>query len=573
MTTVRDRPITDLASSIATRRSRARQTCAAAAAVGVPTAAFVVHAAQYGRWIVDDAAITFAYARSVADGLGPVLQPGAPPVEGYSNPAWLALLVAGRWLGLFDVGAWWGAPDVVAFPKLLGLLCAVGVFACFYAIARALTSRPALAAAAAGMVLACVPSWVIWLVSGLENGLLALAVAGLAAVLVRTTAAGRLLAVGPAAACGLLAAVAALTRPDGLIYAGAYPAVVLLLLGRGQLARAAGVVAASAAAFVAPVGAYFAWRHVTFGAWLPNTALAKDQSTPGLDALQRPTELVGYLGLAAVLLGVALVAAALARPWPARPGLVALLVPLGLAVAAFSVLEPDWMGQYRFATPVWTLGAITAAVAAARVLPVLAARGRIIVALVAGLAAAASGTSLIDGAQQFRAAPTVPMCSIAAHMGWTFNGYADLLGLRRGTLVTPDVGGTGLTSRLSVVDLAGLVDEGIARRWAAQDMTGLRDMVFEGRPEFIETHHGWSSTTGLVDDPRLAAGWAEIRRSAPTDGVWVRRDLVADVGALDALRRWDREVAQPVERRFTVDAPRSSCGPRLGITAAAEVGY
>lgn len=81
------------------------------AAVAVPTAAFGAHATAYGRWIVDDAAITYAYARSIATGAGPVLQPGAEPVEGWSNPAWLGLLVLGRWAGLFDRGAWFAVPD------------------------------------------------------------------------------------------------------------------------------------------------------------------------------------------------------------------------------------------------------------------------------------------------------------------------------------------------------------------------------------------------------------------------------------------------------------------------------
>ncbi|MGH3992012.1 MAG: hypothetical protein ACRDSN_06050, partial [Pseudonocardiaceae bacterium] len=130
----------------------------AVAAVGVPTGLVGAHALLYGRWIVDDAAITFAYARSVANGEGPVLQPGADPVEGYSNPAWLALLVAGRWLGLFDRGTWLGVPDYVAFPKLLALVCVAGMFACFYAVARATTSRPALVTVVAGAVTAGVPS-------------------------------------------------------------------------------------------------------------------------------------------------------------------------------------------------------------------------------------------------------------------------------------------------------------------------------------------------------------------------------------------------------------------------------
>ena len=180
----------------------------------VRLAVLVAHGWAYGRWIVDDAGDHVRHARSISDGLGPVLQPGADPVEGYSNPAWLALLVAGRWLGLFDHGAWWGVPDVVAFPKLLGLLCAAGVFACFYATARALTTRPVLVATAAGVALACVPSWVVWFLSGLENPLIALAVAALGALLaVRPRAV--VVGLWPAALAGLLSAAAALTPPTG----------------------------------------------------------------------------------------------------------------------------------------------------------------------------------------------------------------------------------------------------------------------------------------------------------------------------------------------------------------------
>ncbi|OLT00997.1 hypothetical protein BJF90_06785 [Pseudonocardia sp. CNS-004] len=319
-------------------------------AVGVPTAAFGVHALLYGRWIVDDAAITFAYVRSIATGAGPVLQPGADPVEGFSNPAWLGLLVLGRWLGLFDRGAWFGVPDYVAFPKLLALVLVAGVFACCYAVAKAMTPRPELVAIAAGLVTAAVPSFVIWTVSGLENALLALAAAGIAAVLVRAVVADRLWEPATAVWCGLLAALAALTRPDGLVYAGAFPLAALLLLHRADLGRAVRAAALSLLVSAVPVVGYLAWRLAVFGEYLPNTAIAKAQGLPGLSAATRPGELVTYVGWPAALLAVAAVGVVLARPGPARRALVALLVPLALAVVAFGVLAPDWMGQLRFAT-------------------------------------------------------------------------------------------------------------------------------------------------------------------------------------------------------------------------------
>jgi hypothetical protein len=528
-----------------------------AVAVFLPSVVIAVHAWAYGRWIIDDAAITFAYARSVATGLGPVLQPGLDPVEGYSNPAWLALLVAARWLGLFDNGSWWGVPDLVAVPKLLGLLCAVGVFTGFHAIARTLTSRPILVTTTAGVTLACVPSWVIWIVSGLENGLLALAVTGVATVLVRAAASDRLDEYGPAAMCGLLAALAALTRPDGLIYAGAYPLAALVLLRAGRLPRAMATVATSTAALAVPVGLYLVWRVTTFGEILPNTALAKSQGAPGLDAVHRPVELIGYIGPVAALIGVGLVVSALARPWPGRAGLVALLVPLGLAVAAFAVLEPDWMGQYRFATPVWTLSAIAVAVGADRVLPTLARRGKAILAGVALLATAASGTLLLDGAREFRASPTVPMCLVVA-VGTAVEGYADALGVAKGTVLAPDIGGLALSTRLQVVDLVGLADAEIAKLWRADDMPGLRDHVFdEVSPTMIVTHSVWTAQTGIVDDARMTRDYVQV--STTLDGShWVRRDAVRSPAALEEAREFGVATAGAIDAAARRE-PRGSC--------------
>jgi hypothetical protein len=530
-------------------------------AVGVPTALVCVHGLLYGRWIVDDAAITFAYARSITSGAGPVLQPGAEVVEGYSNPAWLVLLGLGRVLGLFDRGAWFGVPDYVAFPKLLALLLVAGVFACVLAIATALTRHPVVVTVVAGATTAAVPSFVIWTVSGLENALLALCAVAIAAVLVRGAAVGSLLDPRTAVACGLLAALAALTRPDGLIHAGAYPLAVLLVLRRTDLAAAARAVVVSTVAFAVPAGAYLVWRLTTFGEWLPNTALAKSQGLPGAAELARPGEIVGYAGWLAALLAAVAIGAALARSWPGRRGLVVLLVPLALAVAAFGVLEGDWMGELRFATPVWPLGATATAVSAAHLLPALAARGRTVAAVLALVAGAATGASFADGVRAFRAAPTAPLCVVATNTGTAFNGYSEVIGGGDHVLLAPDIGGAAMTSTLRVVDLVGLADSRIAAFWAAGDLAGLRDHVFSDvRPTFITINPDWSRVTGLPADPRMAA-YVEIGTSPAGVTDWVRQDALAP-GDLDALRARAAAVARPADLAVRA-APRGSCGDAL----------
>jgi hypothetical protein len=500
-------------------------------AIGTPTVLVTLHALVYGRWIVDDAAITFAYARSITDGLGPVLQEGAPPVEGYSNPSWLALLMAGRWAHLFDHGQWFGVPDYVAFPKLLALLCCALLFGAFYRIAVAVTRWPITVTVVAGGIVALLPSFVIWAFSGLENSVLAMTVGWLAALLTVGVIRGELLSARTATACGSLAALAALTRPDGMIYALAYPLAALLLVSdrRGLRLRAA-LLALSV--FAIPVIAYALWRFSTFGLVVPNTAIAKAQGLPGFRNVLRGLELIRFSGVAPALLGGGLVVAALRQRTAQTPALLAILLMFGLAFLEYSLLPFDWMAQRRFATPVWVMGALTITVAGALVLADASRRRRNVVAATAAVTAAVCAVVFADAALSFRRDPTVPVCAVASYAGWTVSSYAAALGLRDAKVVTADVGGTAMVTDLRIIDLAGLTDRNIARRWAENDFSGLRDDVFAAKPEFIETHDGWSKITGLTEDPRLASQYMPLSQTSDTDGLWARSDLATAFAAL-----------------------------------------
>lgn len=531
-------------------------------AVAIPVVLVGLHARAYGRWLVDDAGITFAYARSVATGHGAALQPGADLVEGYSNPAWLGVLVVGRWLGLFDHGTWFGVPDYVTFPKTVALLCCVGMFASCYAAARAVSKRPALVTIIAGAATAAVPSFVIWSFSGLENSLLALAVVTLGAVLVREAAHGRLLATRTAVVCGLLAAVAALTRPDGLVYLAAYPLAVLLLVDRVEWLRAMRAGAMSSLTFAVPVGSYLAWRWVSFGAWLPNTAVVKSQSLPNTGNLAQPAQILGYGGWLAVLLGALCVGAVLTRRSPVRTGVIALLVPLVLAVTAFGVLPGDWMGQLRFATPVWPLAGFVTVLAGVHVASQLTPRGKAGFALVTAAAVLVSTTGWWAAGVAFRENPTAPLCRVAQNTGHEFNGYARILDLADGTLMAPDIGGAALVSELEIVDMVGLADERIAEFSGAGDWDGFRDYVFdEVEPTFIRAHGVFRTRTGIDTDPRFAANYLLITPTPNEGGNWVRHDAVPDLERLSALRARAAEAAvADIEQAKT---PRSSCGDVL----------
>ncbi len=545
------------------------------ASVGAGTALIGLHAWQYGSWLIDDAAITFAYARSFAEGLGSVVQPGAEPVEGFSNPTWLLLLVLGRVVGLFDHGTLFGVPDYVLYPKLLALLCCAGILTACHRAARRVLSRPWLVPLVVGALLAAIPSFVIWSFSGLENALYALILVGLAVLLFRAVLDGRLLTPRVAVAAGVLAALAALTRPEGLIYAGAYPLVVLGNLSRATVRRSVRHVLVSTAAFGVPVGGYLAWRLVRFGQVLASPSVAKGQDLPTLHDLARPGELVNYLGAPAALLVMAVLGIALARaPWW-RGGLYALLVPLGLAVTAYAVLEGDWMRQFRFATPVWVLGALAATLATAEVWRRARTRNR--AWLTAGLVAVLlpSSAGFAHAAERFRGDPNISACYVADRFGRVFNGYADILGLDHASLLLPDLGGTAMTSDLRLVDMAGLTHDGFTGFARDKDRAGQRDYVYEVlEPTFIHVREPWSSGTGIGLDPRLAEHYHpihfDIYQHGP-HGDWVRKEAVRTPELLAEVRDHAHRTTTWIEQRAGVN-PLRDCGPTLrrGQTTPSE---
>jgi hypothetical protein len=191
-------------------------------------------------------------------------------------------------------------------------------------------------------------------------------------------------------------------------------------------------------------------------------------------------------------------------------------------------------------------------------------RGRRRAVLSAALAVALLPTAsgFATAAEGFRAVPTVPMCAVAGAMGRGFNGLADVLGADRASLLAPDIGGTALTSRLTLVDLAGLGEPRLADLWGAGSMAGIRDYVFdEVKPTFIRAHGHWAATPGLTTDPRLTADYHALT-PGPVAQEWVRKDAVPDAARLAALRdylRADRARAESV----WAAAPRRACGPTL----------
>ena len=294
---------------------------------------------------IDDAYISFRYARNLARGLGLVYNPGER-IEGYTNFLWTLLLAGGIALGI--------DPDVLA--KVLGAACAFGALGLTWILGarfRPYSNFP------------CVATWLLastivftgYSIFGLETALFVFLILLGTELMFREEPA---YAAEPGAAStpgsdvlaapwyrrlpysGVVFGFAGLTRPEAPMFVG----LLMLFLGRGMIARRNLL---RAALFVAPVGAHMLWRHSYYGTWLPNTLSAKTGNLSG--QLASGWEYVqSYFTHAGVLVWLALFGVALGIV--ARRRDVLAVSTLAAAVIGYVCLVGgDWMPFFRFMSP------------------------------------------------------------------------------------------------------------------------------------------------------------------------------------------------------------------------------
>jgi arabinofuranosyltransferase len=174
--------------------------------LAVLTLALAIFAAcvwQVRGFITDDAYISLRYARNLAEGHGPVWNPGGPHTEGYSNPL---LVFAEAGVHRLVEG---GAP---AFARGLGVAAGLLLVAAVWWFARPVVGR--LAANAGTVLVGASPALAFWSVGGLET-LPFVLLTVTATLLLAAPDGGR-----PVLAAALLAMLPWL-RPEGLALAAA----------------------------------------------------------------------------------------------------------------------------------------------------------------------------------------------------------------------------------------------------------------------------------------------------------------------------------------------------------------
>jgi tetratricopeptide (TPR) repeat protein len=526
-----------------------------ALALAVPLALYVACAAVLGDWIVDDAGTSFAYARSAAGGHGFVSQPGRPPVEGFSNFLWVVLLVPTFWARLFHP---------IVTPKILGALGVAGALALFQRTLRRATEGEAAGVAAALLVAVSTPV-VVWTTSGLENALTLVLGAALY---------DRLVARPPRWTwhAGAIAALLAMAHPEGAIYLAAPLAVAALDLARRRdrpIRLRLAALLEPVLAFTAIFGPFMAFRLAVFHLPFPQPYYAKrTYSSLGerlaslahapaatfhklVDLCEGVAGPAGAWILLAAALGVAVLAAR--RRLRPHAGVAALLA--AIAMAAYVAVDDDWMREYRFGTLAAAFSIVAAVAAFAEIAGGAKPAFRRPVALAGAALAVSVAWQGVPRLARFAENPTVPYRDVE-RIARRMDAYADLLGLREGSVLLPDVGATLVDSRLTVYDLAGLCDPDVIRTikagtpvWRFHHPEFFDWLFGTLKPTFISTHDFWTLVAALEDDPRFAREYVAVnayddRYVAATygrrlhAGDFVRRDALASPADLERLRAY-----------------------------------
>jgi len=504
------------------------------ALIGITTliAIYISLTSRLRGWFIDDAGISFSYARNLALGYGLVSQPGLPPVEGFSNPAWVFLL------SIFSCTGF----DIVEIVKPLSVvLTTISIVVLYLAFLHFTNSKFLALITLVGLIVQ--PAIVIWSVSGLENPLLLFLIVVLFFICLSSpTSALAILA-------GIVSGITSITRPDGILYIPLY-AVMHPKYFKQTLFPS-----------IAIWGSYFVFRLIYYGELVPNTYFMKAEGK--LFSKYRlltmwgsfKSILLGIFGpkhLAAatiIILLVLLVILIWKRKIDRRYLVIGIFLIISLG--SYLVLPPDWMGEYRFATPFFPFLYLFITLMIADVFNLFVKWVKI-TNLAAGILllcwlASIYFVSYAPRLEEFTENPTVSFYGVRADF-YRFNRYSAILNLHYPSVLLPDVGGAlYYYPDIRIYDLGGLVDAIVART-LNRDQREFYHYVFDvAKPDFIHVHGGWTYAARLEDDPRFRQGYVAISEYIDQalvmefgeerySGDFVRRSLIKTSDELELLQ-------------------------------------
>ncbi len=478
--------------------------------LALPLLLYLVHSYWFLNYVVDDAAITFSYARNIAQYGSFSLSPNGEWVEGFSHPLWLFLLLPFAQLKI----------DLVIAAKLLGYVTAMAALFLFARLPSIADERePHWFDLLAPSLLAMNTGFVMWSMSGLENGLTTFLLLALLFQLIKDDWLG----------AAVISFLLAFTRPEGALLAF----VLLLYLRRKAIPPICFLLVASLVALFI--------RFRIFSQWLPNTFWAKkgfglaglfSPFSPGWTYIFHNLSEAGlYLLLLLVPLGLYFSAKSL--KWTFGPLLfVSMIFPLWAG--------GDWMPCGRFLTP-FLLSLFLLAQEGIRGIHTHLQQKQLVWLLVlAALFFPLYETIHLTALNSKE--PTVHMNSRVSRGKW-FASLAEKLTENDASILEPDVGGVAYGApSLRVMDLSGLCDLAIARH-RFRPRFFIPYVLDERKPTFVHLHGAWSALCGLATNERFRAEYLPISGDTKTIGDgsnWIRRSLfeVEAQKQIEPLHTW-----------------------------------
>lgn len=476
-------------------------------------------------WMVDDAAISLAYAQNlVAHGIL-VHQLGMPPVEGFSNPLWVFILAAAN---LFTPD-----PDVA---KWLGmLLLIVGV------IRLAFSTPDSVSGPLASLLLMTQPSLHIWSHGGLENSLLLVLVIEW---LIQSRALALTGNTRRAYTVAILTGLISITRPEGICVLG--PFVVAVFMVRSSL-KPSQLISVATLAILIP-GAYLIFRILYFDDVLPNTYYAKGGAElrriadiffldPHL--LNKVTNLAGSVSgaILSIPLLILIVVCCYKAFLSTTPYTKIVAFHFLTWFIVYLIMRDDWMPEFRFATPFY----ISLYVLLTETLTGQA--GRFLVATIIMIQLVPFTNRIIE----FSQSPPISIEEVKLN-SHEYVKIAKSMGISRPLVLTADIGGLLLENEVDVLDLGMLCDRTIAHAIGEgssdSNQQAFLDYVFEKRPDIIDIKAYHSYISGLQYDSRFYAYYSPL--STYVDS-WIRQRYGIELISGVFVRKSNQQVEPAVQ--------------------------
>ena len=476
--------------------------------LAVPLLLFIGHGLFFHDYVVDDAAITFCYARNICSGFGPSLSPRGEIVEGISHPLWLILLLPFALVQL----------DLFLVAKLLGAFFALlALFLLTILPSIHFQRESKLSDTIAPSLLALNTGYVMWSLSGLENGLTAFLVTGL------------LWGIGLREwkTTTFAAICLSLTRPEGILLG-----LLALLSQRESRLKAVSILVGS-------LSLMLVFRYYIFSQWLPNTYWAKKGM--GLGAMFSPVS-PGWNYLFHSLTEAGLwpfILLALAGLYFCTKELRSYLSLFLLVTLIFPLWAGgDWMPCGRFLTPFFILLLLIGQVGLEHLM--LSIEKKALRPLVLFLFVIWPLVGNYGSTANYSNHPTVHT-KYRITRGKYFSDLSKRLHVARATVLEPDAGGVAWGGpNLEIIDLSGLCDLALARHHFRPRFF-IPYVMEEKRPTFVHLHGAWTALCGLTTSSEF------LKEYVPLSGKglnWLRRSLVERkvVAGATPLASWENGI-------------------------------